>query len=293
VLFRSPENIIKTLKVLHARIGERFPKRGLSAVAAELVAVAERNRLSARRTTRPWIPVRIGVAAVIIAGISSAVWGLWMTHLFDGGVVATLAANGSVQPDTSLFETTEAAVNLVLLTAAGIFFLTRTEERLKRRRILRDLHELRSLAHVVDMHQLTKDPSPILKRGDRTKSSPVREMTEFQLTRYLDYCAEMLALIGKLGALYAQNMRDPVVIQAVNEIETLTAGLAGKIWQKIMIIQGFAAEAAARGVAMEAPPPTHQNAPYATAPQATPQSTPGPTSGPTPELAHEHEPEST
>jgi len=244
-----PDNIIKTLKQLQSRISERFPKRGLNAVAGELVEVAERNTRSVARTTRAWIPVRLGVAGVIIAGVSAAVWGLWAAHIFDGGVAARFMANGTEQPGIGLFEATEAAVNLVLLTAAGIFFLTTTEERLKRRRILRDLHELRSLAHVVDMHQLTKDPSPILKRGDRTKSSPTREMTEFQLTRYLDYCAEMLSLIGKLGALYAQNMRDPVVIQAVNEIEALTAGLSGKIWQKIMIIQGFAADATARETA--------------------------------------------
>jgi hypothetical protein len=61
-------------------------------------------------------------------------------------------------------------------------------------------------------------------------------MTEFELTRYLDYCAEMLALIGKLAALYAENVRDTVVATAVNDIETLTSSLARKIWQKIMIL---------------------------------------------------------
>ena len=61
-------------------------------------------------------------------------------------------------------------------------------------------------------------------------------MTKFQLTRYLDYCAEMLSLTGKLAALYGERMRDPVVIEGVNEIENLTTGLANKIWQKISMI---------------------------------------------------------
>lgn len=61
-------------------------------------------------------------------------------------------------------------------------------------------------------------------------------MTQFELTRYLDYCAEMLALIGKLAALYADRVRDSVVIASVNDIEDLTAGLGRKIWQKITII---------------------------------------------------------
>jgi hypothetical protein len=105
---------------------------------------------------------------------------------------------------------------------------------LKRARVLAALHELRSLAHVIDMHQLTKDPTVVL--GPRTASSPVREMDEFQLTRYLDYCAEMLALIGKLAALYAEKTRDTAIVSAVNDIESLAGNLGRKIWQKITII---------------------------------------------------------
>jgi hypothetical protein len=56
------------------------------------------------------------------------------------------------------------------------------------------------------------------------------------LTRYLDYCSELLSLVGKLAALYAQSTSDPVVLQAVNDIEQLTNGLARKIWQKIMML---------------------------------------------------------
>ena len=66
--------------------------------------------------------------------------------------------------------------------------------------------------------------------------SPDRTMTQFELTRYLDYCAEMLSLIGKLAALYADRVRDSVVIASVNDVENLTAGLGRKIWQKITII---------------------------------------------------------
>ncbi|HEX2095240.1 MAG TPA: hypothetical protein VHG28_22780 [Longimicrobiaceae bacterium] len=54
--------------------------------------------------------------------------------------------------------------------------------------------------------------------------------------RYLDYCSEMLSLDSKLAALYAQNLHDPVVLAAVDEVEMLTTGLCGKIWQKIVMI---------------------------------------------------------
>jgi hypothetical protein len=105
------------------------------------------------------------------------------------------------------------------------------EKRRKRGRALDALHSLRTLAHVVDLHQLAKDPSVVHPSPGRTDA-----LGPHDLARYLDFCAEMLALIGKLAALYADEMRDSVVINAVDEVENLTANLAQKIWQKIMII---------------------------------------------------------
>ncbi len=117
-------------------------------------------------------------------------------------------------------------------------FLARWETRLKRARTLRHLYELRAFAHVIDMHQLTKDPSIVLGGGGprTTASSPQRPMSEFQLSRYLDYCSEMLALTSKLAALYAARSRDAEVVDAVNDVETLTSDLGRKIWQKITIL---------------------------------------------------------
>jgi len=48
----------------------------------------------------------------------------------------------------------------------------------------------------------------------------------------------MLSLTGKVAALYVQNFEDSVALQAVNEIEDLTTGLARKIWQKLTIVVG-------------------------------------------------------
>ena len=41
---------------------------------------------------------------------------------------------------------------------------------------------------------------------------------------------------SKLAALHAQRMNDPVVLDAVNDIEVLAANLSNKIWQKIVIL---------------------------------------------------------
>jgi hypothetical protein len=83
---------------------------------------------------------------------------------------------------------------------------------------------------------LTKDPGIVAAEAFRTPSSPRRTMNRYELSRYLDYCSEMLSLNSKLAALYAQNFDDPVVLAAVDEVETLCASLSGKIWQKMVIL---------------------------------------------------------
>jgi len=92
------------------------------------------------------------------------------------------------------------------------------------------------LAHVVEMHQLDKDPERLLHPGGSTASSPELTMNAFELTRYLTYCSEMLAVLGNLAALYAQRHDDPVALDSVDAIELLTTGISQKIWQKMMII---------------------------------------------------------
>ena len=137
-----------------------------------------------------------------------------------------------------------------------MLFLFSLEARIKRTRSLQVLHDLRAMAHVIDMHQLTKDPNIILTPdATPTKSSPKRVLTPFLLTRYLDYCSEMLAMIGKLAALYAQSLPDPVVVGAVNDIETLTTGLSRKIWQKIVIIDNDLRAIHSTIAAQKSPPP--------------------------------------
>ena len=64
-------------------------------------------------------------------------------------------------------------------------------------------------------------------------------MTPFELNRYLDYCSDALALISKIAALYAQSFQDPVLLDAVDAVEDLTAGFSRKIWQKITILEGL------------------------------------------------------
>ncbi|HYD86644.1 MAG TPA: hypothetical protein VEA80_04155 [Vitreimonas sp.] len=215
----DPRHIVKTIERLQERIDSRFPGAGLSRVCGELLATAHQSSgHAAKLAERNW-PLRITVGVILALGVAAQFAAAKLLHLerFEANI--------------SLLGSLEAAVNLLILFGGAAWFLLTLEERFKRQQALDALHELRSLAHVIDMHQLTKDPTALVQ-----ERAPPRAMTAFQLTRYLDYCAEMLALIGKLAALYAERVRDPVVIEAVTEIENLTTGLARKIWQKVSLI---------------------------------------------------------
>jgi len=86
------------------------------------------------------------------------------------------------------------------------------------------------------MHQLTKDPEHILTPGMSTASSPERKLTRFELARYLNYCSELLSLSSKLAALHVQYLNDPIVLDAVNDIEVLASNLSNKMWHKIVVL---------------------------------------------------------
>lgn len=226
-MYRSlnSEKIIQTIGQLRDRINERFPGAGLTKVAEELLQVSHEAVKRAIWIGRPHIPLRIGLGILILLILIVIV-----------GVFANLHMSTAFNSFSDFIQSIEAVFNVMILISAGIFFLVTLEIRLKRKKALKILHELRALSHIVDIHQLTKDPERILKPGNDTSSSPSRSMTSFELARYLDYCSEMLSLIGKIAALYAQHFDDSVVLEAVDEIEDLTVGLSRKIWQKIMII---------------------------------------------------------
>lgn len=223
----SSAKIVSTVGTLADRIAERFPDSGLSGAAAQLRGTAQDTARRARGLTRPYLGLRTLVLLVAAAGVGA------LTLILKDVDWTGIAARTN---DLALAETLESSVNLIILMAAGLWFLLTLEERWKRSRVQAALHELRSFAHVVDMHQLTKDPTALLGGGARTPSSPERRMTRFELTRYLEYCAEMLALTGKLAALYAGESRDHVVIAAASDVETLCTDLGRKIWQKITIL---------------------------------------------------------
>ena len=233
-------HIVATLERLERRITERFPKASLVGVAGELLGVARLAQTEAVGLERPILPIRVVTVTLVALLALVVLLVLW-----------TIKWPSSLNEAEKLVPLIESAVNDIIFASLAVFFLLGWEVRIKRSRALAAVHRLRSLAHVVDMHQLTKDPAMLL-RAETTPSSPERTMTRFELVRYLDYCSELLSLVSKLAALYVQHLPDPQVQAAVNEVVTLTTGLSGKIWQKIVILDATAPEGQQRPVGPQA-----------------------------------------
>ena len=219
------EKIIETVQALHQRIEERFPGSGLGKVISELRQVAEETVSRTRWIQKPHLPLRCAAALLSVAIIALVI--LLLRHIrqfqFDDFV--------------NSMQGLDSAIGSVVFIGAAILFFVSWENRIKRRRALKAIHELRALAHIIDMHQLTKDPESYFGRGQSTAFIRKRAMSPFELNRYLDYCSDALAVISKIAALYVQGFEDPVLLDAVDDVEDLTAGFSRKIWQKITILE--------------------------------------------------------
>jgi hypothetical protein len=254
----DPQKVIETIAMLQKRIAERFPGAGLVAVCGELLAVAREDSVRARRIGRRHILLRLMVFALSVTGIVLFVWILNQVDFSR-----TSASTDSVY---TVFQGIEALANMVVLLGAAMLFLVTIEQRVKRRRALRALHELRAIVHVIDMHQLTKDPGAGVVVGGNTPSSPARTLKPYELSRYLDYCSEMMALASKVAVMFAQSFPDAVVTEAVSDIERIASGLSQKIWQKIMIIDSSIRDNLMRPRGSGAPAAAPQPAMAATGP---------------------------
>jgi len=216
----------ETVEELYGRIEARFPKRGLLGVCGDLVKLVDEVQDVAGAGQR-----RIRIARYVSRVLMLVVIAVTIVAL-------VFAARDAITGDedlssVDLLDVAGSAISDVVYAAIAIFFLWSFPERLERSRLLSLLHQLRSTAHVIDMHQLTKDPEQLKPSFVPTSKSTRLDMTRDQVERYLDYCSEMLSLVGKTAALCAEESRDSVILETVSTIETLTVGLSRKIWQKI------------------------------------------------------------
>lgn len=246
-LILKDDRIIETIAILQRRISERFPQSGLAELCGELLEVAQQASARAAWISRPILWIR-GLGYLLAIALVAFVVAI-VVHAFRPSDAEQLTFFDFVQ-------TFEAGLNDIIFLAVAIYFLISFETRIKRRRALAAVHELRSISHIIDMHQLTKDPERVLTSWARTEHSPKHQMTAFQLHRYLDYCSEMLALVGKVASLYVQKFDDAASVAAVSELEQLSTGLSRKIWQKIIATRMVVGSAEAANPFTPASPPS-------------------------------------
>jgi len=227
----DPARVLTTAERLARRVRERFPEASLAALSEEIAQVARENAARGADIRRPnwWLR---GVAILVLVGVPV------LLFIVEQRTVGRDI--GNIDGLAEFVHTLEASLGAVVFLGAAVFFVFSLEVRMKRRKVLAALDELRSLAHIIDMHQLPKGPERVFLGKQDTPSSPRVGLSPFLMERYLDYCSEMLAVIGKIGALYVQDLGDAAAVAAVDEVEALTTSLSAKIWQKIGILEQLA-----------------------------------------------------
>ena len=154
------DKIEYTIGKLCRRIEERFPGSGLGQTCDDFFQFTKTSKKNIAWIVRPILWIR-ATAYVIIAATSILL--IYSFTLIDFKVKNTFAEWATIA---------EASFNDIILIGAAFFFLFTLENRIKRRRALKVLNEIRGFAHVVDMHQLTKDPQLVGTERKDTENSP-------------------------------------------------------------------------------------------------------------------------
>jgi hypothetical protein len=206
----DPNKLITTSAALAAWIDKDFNQAHLARVAANVHRLTQEAVVRAQRIRRPIWPLRLGIWGLVLAFVAGAVHQL-VTHRLD-----------------EILHFLDQTKGMALYLGAFLLGFITLEVRLKRRRALQAVNELRAVAHIVDMHQLAKDQAI---EEFRESSTPA------QMETYLHACIALLALLSKIGQLYVEHFPDAVATQSVNEFELITTGLSNKIWMKILSLK--------------------------------------------------------
>src|SRR5262249_53180955 len=126
---------------LAARVTGRFRESGLSKVSVAVADVTRDAVATAERINTPNWWLRIGLAVLALAIVAVA------------ALVATY-----VSSDARVHEYVRLTSGAAVWLGAAVVFFWTLETRFKRGKAVKAIHDLRALAHIIDMHQLSKDP---------------------------------------------------------------------------------------------------------------------------------------
>jgi hypothetical protein len=224
----AADHVGATVAQLERRIIARFGERGLTKAARDLGRLVELVQTEAAQSRDRLRRMTLAARATSITIIAATVFALVVS-------LRSAVTNGLARA-VDWVPLVESTINDLVFAAIAVVFLWAMPERLERRALLRLLYQLRSLAHVIDMHQLSKDPEQVMPTYVPTEHSVAHGLDAEQLHHYLGYCSEMLSLTAKAAALCAEHSSDGVVLETISTIEVLTTDLSHKIWQKISLL---------------------------------------------------------
>ena len=165
--------LVKLLQEQMAHIEKRFGDRGLYDVSKKVYDSFERAPKITREILKPNYWIRIVVVFLAVLMLLTIVMGFSQLNfgLGDGW---------------SVLEGIEAGISTLVYSGIAIIFLVSLEIRQRRQRTLKALQELRALAHVLDMHQMNKDPEQLVFTAELSDEGAESVMSPFLLERYLD-----------------------------------------------------------------------------------------------------------
>ena len=213
--------IIERIETLSFRIHDRFPKSSLkehSFLFRQFAKEFNDNIKSINKLSR-WFKVWKILLIIVSVFLSSKLLLLLISQLSE-----PTNSEGSIP-------ILDACFNMSFLFFGFFFFLMRLDTWYTRKKISLLLIELKNFIHVADMHQINKDPNHSHDDYIISDNSPSKNLTKFELQRYLDYTSEFISLTSKLSCLILDKSHaDQEMISRVTEVVILCNGINQKIW---------------------------------------------------------------
>ena len=220
----DPAKIIETADHLARRVSEKLPDSNLAGLAAELAQVARQTEERAREARQPILAIRIA-SILAVCGTLLGIWYL-ARHIHARWEFGTV---------TEVFEATDAGFNLLVILAGVLWSFLTLEARIKRRKALESIEELRDFIHVIDITQLYYTP-------DLYNPNPANSPASLNIDyTYLLFCTEMLTLISNLAPLYTRGAAGDSILRAVSDVEMLANAVSAKLLSKADTVRIVAA----------------------------------------------------
>jgi hypothetical protein len=194
----------------------------LAGLAEELARIAAATDARGWRARRPILAIR----AFSALAIGLALPGLW----YLARAIHTRWEFGTIG---EFFGALNAGFNLLVLLAGALWFCVTLEARVKRKKALGFIEELREFVHVIDVTRLYYTPDLYRSRpGAPPSNLPIDET-------YLLYCTQMLAVISNLAPLYTRGATGDSILRAASEVEMLAIAITTKHLAKAEAVRGM------------------------------------------------------